>query len=42
MFDKLDALEKKYEELTAQLGDSEMLADQARYARTACGCAPKN
>jgi peptide chain release factor 1 len=35
MFDKLDVIEKKYEELTEQLGDPETLADQARYARVA-------
>src|SRR6185369_5447699 len=35
MFDKLDAIEAKYEELTQQLGDPETLADQAKYARIA-------
>jgi peptide chain release factor 1 len=35
MFDKLDAIEEKYEELTQQLGDPETLADQAKYARIA-------
>src|SRR5918912_649730 len=35
MFDKLDAIEEKYEELTRQLGDPETLADQSKYARTA-------
>jgi peptide chain release factor 1 len=35
MFDKLDAIEEKYEELTAQLGDTETLADQAKYTRIA-------
>src|SRR5918912_1593502 len=35
MFDKLDAIEEKYEELTRQLGDPETLADQAKYARVA-------
>ncbi|MEN3333185.1 MAG: peptide chain release factor 1 [Blastocatellia bacterium] len=35
MFDKLDGIEEKYEELTEQLGDSETLADQAKYARVA-------
>ena len=35
MFDKLDIIEKKYEEMSAQLGDPEMLADQTKYARVA-------
>ena len=35
MFDKLDAIEEKYEELSHQLGEPEMLADQSRYARAA-------
>jgi len=35
MFDKLDALEEKYEELTRQLSDAELLADQQKYARVA-------
>ncbi|HEY7545607.1 MAG TPA: peptide chain release factor 1 [Blastocatellia bacterium] len=35
MFDKLDALEEKYEELTRQLSEPELLADQQRYMRTA-------
>src|SRR5256714_6890840 len=35
MFDKLDVIEKKYEEMSAQLGDPEMLADQTKYARVA-------
>lgn len=35
MFDKLDAIEAKYEELTSQLGDSALLADQQRYAKVA-------
>jgi peptide chain release factor 1 len=35
MFDKLDAIEEKYEELTRQLGDPETLADQSKYARVA-------
>jgi len=35
MFDKLDAIEEKYEELTQQLGDPETLADQAKYTRIA-------
>ncbi|HJQ25422.1 MAG TPA: peptide chain release factor 1 [Blastocatellia bacterium] len=35
MLDKLDVIEKKYEELSAQLGDPETLADQPKYARIA-------
>jgi peptide chain release factor 1 len=35
MFDKLDAIEEKYEELTRQLGDPELLADQQRYTKAA-------
>jgi peptide chain release factor 1 len=35
MFDKLDAIEEKYEELSRQLGEPELLADQSRYARAA-------
>ncbi|HXG91250.1 MAG TPA: peptide chain release factor 1 [Blastocatellia bacterium] len=35
MFDKLDAIEEKYEELTKQLSGPELLADQQKYARTA-------
>ena len=35
MFDKLDVIEKKYEEMSAQLGDPEMLADQTKYTRVA-------
>jgi peptide chain release factor 1 len=35
MFDKLDAIEEKYEELTRQLSDPEMLADQQRYTKAA-------
>jgi peptide chain release factor 1 len=35
MFEKLDAIEEKYEELTAQLGDSSLLADQQKYAKVA-------
>ncbi|HKQ09522.1 MAG TPA: peptide chain release factor 1 [Blastocatellia bacterium] len=35
MFDKLDSIEKKYEEMTAQLGDPETLADQSKYTRVA-------
>jgi len=33
--DKLAEIEKKYEELTAQLSDAEVLADSARYQRAA-------
>ena len=35
MFDKLDTIEEKYEELSRQLGEPELLADQSKYARTA-------
>ncbi|MFL6216952.1 MAG: peptide chain release factor 1 [Blastocatellia bacterium] len=35
MFDKLDAIEEKYEELTRQLSDPETLADQSKYTRIA-------
>src|SRR5262245_35174604 len=35
MLDKLDEIEKKYEDLTEQLGDPQLLADQSRYAKTA-------
>jgi peptide chain release factor 1 len=35
MFDKLDTIETKYEELSRQLGDPELLADQQKYTRTA-------
>ncbi|MFL6273623.1 MAG: peptide chain release factor 1 [Blastocatellia bacterium] len=35
MFDKLDFIEKKYEEMSAQLGDPETLADQSKYTRVA-------
>ena len=35
MFDKLDAIEDKYEELSRQLGEPELLADQQKYARAA-------
>ena len=35
MFDKLDSIEEKYEEVTRQLSDPEALADQQKYARTA-------
>src|ERR1044071_5599188 len=33
MFDKLDSIEEKYEELSKQLGDPELLADQQRYPK---------
>jgi peptide chain release factor 1 len=33
MLDKLEGIEKKYEELTEQLSDSELLADQQRYTK---------
>ena len=35
MFDKLDSIEEKYEELSRQLGEPELLADQQKYARAA-------
>ncbi len=35
MFEKLASIEQKYEELTAQLGDPVVLADQSRYAKIA-------
>lgn len=35
MLEKLEELESKYEALTGQLGDPELLADQPRYARAA-------
>jgi peptide chain release factor 1 len=35
MFDKLDSIEKKYEETAALLGDPETLADQSKYTRVA-------
>src|SRR5215510_6263398 len=35
MLDKLEAIEDKYEELTRQLSDHELLADQSRYAKVA-------
>jgi peptide chain release factor 1 len=35
MLDKLESIEAKYDELTSQLSDPELLADQARYTRTA-------
>jgi peptide chain release factor 1 len=35
MFDKLEEIEKKYEELTNQLGDPQLLADQQKYTKAA-------
>ncbi|MEK6325103.1 MAG: peptide chain release factor 1 [Acidobacteriota bacterium] len=35
MLDRLDAIEEKYEELTRQLSDHELLADQATYTKVA-------
>jgi peptide chain release factor 1 len=35
MFEKLDAIEEKYEEISKQLGEPELLADQQRYAKLA-------
>src|SRR5262245_30334092 len=35
MFDKLEAIEAKYEELTGQMGDPELLADPSKYAKVA-------
>jgi peptide chain release factor 1 len=35
MFEKLEDIEGKYEELTEQLGDPQLLADQSRYAKLA-------
>src|SRR5262245_27954480 len=35
MLEKLDAIEEKYEELTQQLSDHELLADQSRYTKVA-------
>ena len=35
MFDKLDSIEEKYEELTRQLSDHETLTDQQKYTRIA-------
>lgn len=35
MFDKLDTIETKYEELTRQLSDPELLSDQQNYTRVA-------
>src|SRR2546425_12979478 len=35
MLDRLDSIEEKYEELTRQLSDHELLADQSRYTQIA-------
>jgi peptide chain release factor 1 len=35
MFDRLDSIERTYEELTARLGSPELMADQQAYTRTA-------
>ena len=35
MLERLDAIEEKYEELTRQLSDHELLADQSKYTRVA-------
>src|SRR5215813_12413706 len=35
MLEKLDAIEEKYEELTRQLSDHELLTDQSKYAKVA-------
>src|SRR5258705_5684683 len=35
MLERLDAIEEKYEELTRQLSDHELLADQSRYTKIA-------
>src|SRR3989442_14890253 len=35
MLDRLDTIEEKYEELTRQLSDHELLADQSRYTQIA-------
>ncbi len=35
MIERLDAIEEKYEELTRQLSDHELLADQSRYTKIA-------
>jgi peptide chain release factor 1 len=35
MFDKLDAIEKTYEELTQQMTDNEVISDQTRYTKVA-------
>src|SRR5689334_5521548 len=35
MLDRLEAIEERYEEVTRQLSDHELLADQAKYTKTA-------
>src|SRR5512134_149573 len=35
MLERLDAIEEKYEELSRQLSDHELLADQSKYAKIA-------
>jgi peptide chain release factor 1 len=35
MFEKLEAIEKTYEELTAQMTDNEVISDQSRYTKIA-------
>jgi peptide chain release factor 1 len=35
MFEKLDAIEKTFEELTAQMTDSQVISDQSRYTKVA-------
>lgn len=35
MFEKLDAIEKTFEDLTSQMTDPEVISDQARYAKVA-------
>jgi peptide chain release factor 1 len=35
IFDKLDQIEKRYEELTAQISSPEVLSDSARYQKLA-------
>jgi peptide chain release factor 1 len=35
MFNRLDDIERKYEELARRLGETELLADQAKYAKVA-------
>ena len=35
MFEKLEAIERTYEELTQQMTDPVVISDQARYARVA-------
>ncbi|MBL8191996.1 MAG: PCRF domain-containing protein, partial [Acidobacteria bacterium] len=35
MFEKLEAIEKTYEDLTEQMTDNEIISDQARYTKIA-------